>query len=145
ILPIHSILSNMAGGRIFPNVASLGIEHLDGYIAQVWQGPVLWALGNLEGERYDGFFESALGLYSTFAELSRNSGKEMHFLVDPVEDDPNRTWKTYQRNYQMCVVAMLHYPWVNRYEVMPWPDRIFLPGFSTGSGTPGPSDYLTQL
>lgn len=145
LLPVHSLLSNMAGGRIFPNVRSIDLEHVDAWIAQVWQGPVLWALGNLAGTRYDGFFESALGLYGTFAELSRNTDKTMYFLVDPVEDDPRRSWTIYQDNYERCVVAMLQFPWVDHYEVMPWPDRIFLPGYAMGSGTPGPSDYLTRL
>jgi hypothetical protein len=106
---------------------------------------VLWALGDYAGSRYDGFFESALGLYSTFAELKRGVDRPMYFLVDPVEDDPHRSWPIYKRNYEMCVVAMLHHHWVDHYEVMPWPDRIYLPGFTMGSGTPGPSDYLTQL
>jgi hypothetical protein len=145
LLPIHSPLSNMAGGRIFPNVGSIGLEHVDAWIAQVWQGPVLWALGNLAGEKHDGFMESAISLYGTFAELARNTDQTMYFLVDPVEDDPQRTWATYKERYEQCVVAMLQYPWVDHYEVMPWPDRIFLPGYGMGSGTPGPSDYLTQL
>ena len=145
ILPIHSLLSNMAGGRIFSNVRSIGLENVDAWIAQVWTGPVLWAMGDLSGQRYDGFFESALSLYSTFAELCRGvDGRDMYFLVDPVEDDPNFSWDTYRLRYQMCVAAMLQYPWVDHYEVMPWPDRIYLPGFSMGGGTPGPADYLTE-
>jgi hypothetical protein len=52
----------------------------------------------------------------------------MFFLTDPVEDRP-RTWDDYKRNYQATFIAQLMYPMVDNYEVMPWPDRIYLGKF----------------
>jgi hypothetical protein len=40
---------------------------------------------------------------------------------------------------------MLMFPWMNHFEVMPWPDRVFLPGFQMASGTPAPEDYRRTL
>jgi len=43
--------------------------------------------------------------------------------------------------YRQCIVASLLFPEVDSYEVMPWPDRIFLPGHTTGGGTPAPERF----
>ena len=34
---------------------------------------------------------------------------------------------------------------VDSYEIMPWPDRIFLPGYQTGGETPAPEDYRIMI
>ncbi len=49
----------------------------------------------------------------------------MWFLHDPIEDHPDRTWEDYLANYQRTLVASLLHPGVSRYEVAPWPNRIF--------------------
>jgi hypothetical protein len=40
---------------------------------------------------------------------------------------------------------MLQFPWMRHFEVMPWPDRVFLPGYTMATGTPGPEDYRRAL
>lgn len=148
ILPTHSLLSHAAGHMIFPNGAAARLPELDGLIGQVWTGPIGWSLGRYEGRqltRDNGFFDSAWLLYSSFVNLTRGTDKSMYLLADPVEDDPNYRWDQYHLWYNQTLVTKLMFPSVSDYEVMPWPDRIFLPGYSTGGGSPGPAPYLTQL
>lgn len=148
ILPVHCLISYAAGNMIFPCGGAIDIPELDGMIGQVWTGPVAWSMAPYEGQppdRNKRFFEYAYMLYSYFTNLSRGTSKDMYFLADPVEDDPNYGWEEYALWYEQCLVAQLLFPSVNQYEVMPWPDRIFLPGFSMGEGTPGPARYLTKL
>ncbi len=57
--------------------------------------------------------------------VSRATGKRLWFLADPVEDNPEHDWGDYQRNYEATLVASLLQPDVSRYEVMPWPERVF--------------------
>ena len=47
------------------------------------------------------------------------------FLHDPVEDDPNHSWEDYRTNWECTVVASLFWPETARYEVAPWPERVF--------------------
>lgn len=148
LLATHSLISHAAGSMIFPSGAAAKLSGLDGIIGQVWTGPVGWSLGRYEGKqlsRDDGFFETAWLLYSSFANLTRGTGKRLYLLADPVEDDPNYRWDQYHIWYNQTLVAKLMFPTVTDYEVMPWPERIFLPGYSTGGGSPGPAEYLTQL
>ena len=148
LLPTHSLLSHAAGSMIFPNGAAANVSELDGFIGQVWTGPIGWSLGRYEGRqlsREDGFFDTAWLLYSSLANLTRGTGKRMYLLADPVEDDPGYRWDQYHIWYHQSLVAKLMFPSVTDYEVMPWPERVFLPGYSTGGGSPGPAEYLTQL
>jgi hypothetical protein len=148
VLPNHSILSSAAAKLVFPNAAACRETGIDAFIGQVWTGPVGWSLGRYAGEqetRDTGFFESAYLLYSSFANLTKGTSLPMYFLIDPVEDDPKYQWEEYHVWYEKCIVACLMFPSVTRYEVMPWPDRIFLPGHRTGGGTPGPAQYRSEL
>jgi hypothetical protein len=92
----------------------------------------------------DSFFESP-----TFSipgtEPVEGTDLPCYLLADPVEDDPQYTWTDYSRWYKQSLVAMAMFPWMNRFEVMPWPDRVFLPGYHMASGTPGPEDYRRSL
>ena len=45
--------------------------------------------------------------------------------MDPVEDNPSRTMEDYLGNYERTLAASLMFPEVDRFEVMPWPTRIF--------------------
>lgn len=147
-LPNHSVMSNAAGRMVFPNIAACRESGIDAFIGQVWTGPVGWSLGEYAGQREtreNGFFENAYLLYSTFENQSRGTDLPMYFLIDPVEDDPQYTWDQYHVWYEKCIAACLMCPSVSRYEVMPWPDRIFLPGHSIGGGTPGPARYRSEI
>jgi hypothetical protein len=66
-------------------------------------------------------------------------------LVDPVEDDPNHTWDEFRRWYLHSTAAILMITDVNRYEIMPWPERIFLSGYPTGGGSPAPAEFRSTI
>jgi hypothetical protein len=144
VLPIHSLYSNIAAQLVAPLGTSTNIPGVDGYIGQIWTGPVNWALGCYDSPRKS-FFTSAYVLYDYFTQLTVASDRKLWLLVDPVEDDPDHTWAEFAQWYQHCISAMLLMDEVDSYEIMPWPDRIFLPGHSTGGGTPAPEDYRVTI
>lgn len=150
VLPIHSLLSHAAGNMVYPSGRSLDLieKGLDGFVGQVWTGPIAWSMSASEGRRMtreEDFFESAYLLYSYFANLAYGTDAPCFMLADPVEDDPQYTWENYRIWYRQSLVTLLSFPWVDRFEVMPWPDRVFLPGYSMGGETPGPEDYRRSL
>ena len=53
------------------------------------------------------------------------SGGTVWFLNDPIEDNPNHSWEDYRTNWESTLTASLLWPQVWRFEVMPWPERIF--------------------
>jgi len=144
VLPIHSLYSNIAAQLVAPLGTSTKLDGIDGYIGQIWTGPVNWALGCYDSPRKD-FFTSAYVLYDYFTQLTVESDKKLWLLVDPVEDNPNHEWSEFAQWYKHCIAAMLLMDDVDSYEIMPWPDRIFLPGYGTGGGTPAPEDYRITI
>ena len=147
VLPVHSPVSFAAGNMLFPHAAAWALPELDGFIGQVWTGPSRWTVSNSSYPvNSDTFFMSSYLLYSSFAMLARNTpDRVMYALADPVEDDPSHSWDEYARWYRETLTAMLLFPEMDHYEVMPWPDRVFLPGYNMADGTPGPQEYLIQL
>ncbi len=144
IMPIHSLYSNIAAQLVAPLGTSTNIPGVDGYIGQIWTGPVNWALGCYDSQRKS-FFTSAYVLYDYFTQLTVASDKKLWLLVDPVEDNPNHKWSEFAEWYKHCITAMLLMDDVDSYEIMPWPDRIFLPGYGTGGVTPAPEDYRITI
>jgi hypothetical protein len=150
LLPIHPLLSHANGLMTYASGRSLGLaeEGLDGFVGQVWTGPIAWGMSKAEGKQMDrnnDFFESAYLMYSYFAYLVKGTSVPCYMLADPVEDDPQYSWEDYRKWYNQCLVAMLQFPWMDDFEVMPWPDRVFLPGYTMATGTPGPEDYRRAL
>ena len=101
-------------------------------------------------------FETAFLEYSVLHNLVRATGKRMWYLADPVEDNPDHSWADYRANYERTVVASLLFPDVWRFEVMPWPERIFCGRYpkvditQRGGGPVGetegvPADYATEV
>ncbi|MEO6916775.1 MAG: hypothetical protein ABI151_15040 [Chitinophagaceae bacterium] len=79
--------------------------------------------------------------------MTAPTGRQMYFLTDPIEDRA-RTWDDYKKNYQATFTAQLMYPGVDHYEVMPWPNRIYLGKFKVeGSDERQPiaPSYATQM
>ncbi|MBI1785708.1 hypothetical protein HYR69_11245, partial [Candidatus Sumerlaeota bacterium] len=144
IMPVHGLYSNIASRLTAPLGSATQMKAIDGYIGQVWTGPVNWAINNYDSEQKS-FFGSAYLLYDYFNELSAGSGRRMWLLTDPVEDNPKHTWDEFARWYKECVVAQLFFTASYQYEVMPWPERIFLPGGDTGGGTPAPENFRIQI
>jgi hypothetical protein len=150
LLPIHSLLSHAAGQMLYASGRSVGLAEkgLDGFVGQVWTGPIRWSMSWAEGAPMDhegDFFDCAYLLYSYFNNLVAGTEIPCYLLADPVEDDPQYTWEDYRKWYNHSLVSMLMFPEATHFEIMPWPDRVFLPGYHMASGTPGPEDYRRAL
>jgi hypothetical protein len=145
-VPTHSLL-NYSSWRIVSPEASLAVlPGMDGYIAQVWTGTAR-ERNYFNGVQKERVFENAFLEYGSMLSMTAPTGRKIYFLTDPIEDWP-RTWDDYKRNYQATFTAQLMYPSVNNYEVMPWPNRIYLGKFKLeNNNTPQPMSpaYATQV
>lgn len=146
IVPTHSLLNYSAWGIVSPEASLASLEVVDGYIAQVWTGtarePVYY-----DGEAKERVFENAFLEYGSMVSMVKPTDRIIYFLSDPIEDWP-RTWNDYKKNYQATFTAELLYPSVDKFEVMPWPRRIYTGEFKTkGSDEkqPMPKSYATQV
>jgi hypothetical protein len=127
--PIHSYVAthsliNYANWRIVSPESSLLAVGADGYIAQVWTGTARTP-NYYDGVRKERTFETAFLEYGSMQNLARSSGRSIWFLNDPIEDDPNHDWNDYRANWESTLTASLLQPEVWRYEIMPWPERVF--------------------
>jgi len=120
----HSPVNYAMWGIIFPHNRTLKSGLVDAFLGQVWTGtsrsPVPYG-----GNWAERTFENAYLEYSSCYHLARDIVKEIWFLMDPVEDNPNRTMQDYKENYEKTLIASLFTPEVAKYEVMPWPERIY--------------------
>ena len=144
VIPIHSLYGNIGASLSAPLGTSVNVKGIDGYIGQIWTGPVKWSLDSYYSDDKS-FFCSAYALYDYFTQLTVGTDKKLWLLVDPVEDNPHHKWEKFTEWYKHCVVAMLLMSGIDSYEVMPWPDRIFMPGYEMGGGSPGPEDFRIRV
>ena len=122
----HSLI-NYAQWQIVSPESSLLAVGADGYIAQVWTGTARTP-NTYDGETRERTFAAAFLEYGALQNIARSSGKKIWYLNDPIEDNPNHSWSDYRSNWESTLVASLLQPEVSRYEVVPWPERIFSPG-----------------
>ena len=150
IVPTHS-LNNYAQWRIVSPMAHLmELTEMDGYIAQVWTGTARSAT-TYRGVRKERTFEAGYLEYSQML-VVRPTGRKVWFLADPIEDNPNRSWNDYKLNYECTVISSLMFPEVHRFEVMPWPSRIFQGTYpkidldtTSGDREGIPADYAIEI
>jgi hypothetical protein len=151
-VPTHSLI-NYAHWAIVSPESSLLKVGCDGYIAQVWTGTARTP-NVYEGKKEERTFETAYLEYGAMQNLVRASGRRVWYLNDPIEDNANHTWTDYQTNWQNTLTASLLQPEVWRYEVMPWPERIFSANSRYPSTAPVtkrsrrvliPKEYSTEL
>src|SRR5690625_2386022 len=146
-VPTHSLINYTQWRIVSPQSQLLDLPTIDGYIAQVWTGTA--RTPNIyNGIKKERTFETAYLEYGVMQELARGTGRRMWFLHDPIEDNANYHWGDYQYNYYQTVAASLFHPDVFRYEISPWPNRIFNRSYPTKDGKgkePIPSDYATSL
>jgi len=150
-VPTHSLINYAQWRIVSPESHLIDIPQLDGYIAQVWTGTAR-SHNAYRGVRKERTFETAYLEYGQMLAMVRPTGRKVWFLADPIEDNPNYSWNNYKRNYECTVVASLLWPEVSRFEVMPWPDRIFQGTYpqvdmdtQSGNREGIPADYATQL
>ena len=148
-VPTHSLINYAHWGIVSPESHLLDLEEADGYIAQVWTGTARTpnVFRNVTKERT---FEAGLLEYAQMLSMARPAGRKVWLLADPVEDNPDRTWADYKVNYECTVVASLLHPEATRFEVMPWPSRIFEGQYPASLDKDAPRvgispEYATQL
>lgn len=122
-VPTHSLVNYSHWRIVSPESSLIGVG-ADGYIAQVWTGTARTP-NVYEGQLKERTFETAFLEYGAMQNLVRASGRRVWYLNDPIEDNPNHDWDDYRRNWENTLTASLLQPEVWRYEIMPWPDRIF--------------------
>jgi hypothetical protein len=145
-VPTHSLL-NYAHWRIVSPESSLArLNGCDGYIAQVWTGTARTP-NVYRGRLRERTFETAFLEYGAMQNLVRATGRSVWYLNDPIEDDPNHDWNDYQANWESTLVASLFQPEVWRFEVAPWPERVFGGHYPSGSANrkPMPPAYATEV
>jgi len=145
-VPTHSLINYSSWQIVSPEASLASLPAVDGYIAQVWTGTSREPnyFNGIEKERV---FETAFLEYGSMLSMTAPTHRKMFFLTDPIED-ARRTWDYYKRNYQATFSAQLMYPSVDNYEVMPWPNRIYLGKFKVeGFDSPQPiaPQYATQM
>lgn len=150
----HSLI-NYAQWQIVSPESSLLKVGADGYIAQVWTGTARTP-NVYNGVTRQRTFETAFLEYGALQNIAYSSHKPIWYLDDPIEDNPNHSWTDYRQNWESTLLASLLQPEVARYEVLPWPDRIFgpkglypstepTPANPKPSKIPIPQSYATEL
>lgn len=147
-VPSHSLLSYAHWRIVSPESSLAQLQGCDGYIAQVWTGtsrtPNVY-----RGQLRERTFETAFLEYGVMQNLVRATGRTVWYLNDPVEDNPDHDWGDYQRNWESTLVASLLQPEVWRYEVMPWPERVWTGRYPSANDTskrePIPPAYALEL
>ena len=120
----HSLVNYAQWKIMSPESRLLDVDEVDGFIAQVWTGTS--GTGNVyEGHYKSRTFETAYLEYGIMQELVKGTDKEVWFLQDPVEDNPEHSWEEYEDKYKKTLTAALFWPDVDHYEVCPWPNRVF--------------------
>ncbi|MDR2375290.1 MAG: hypothetical protein LBD96_02510 [Treponema sp.] len=149
-VPTHSLLNYTQWKVPSPEGTLTDIPTLSGYQAQIWMGtsrtPNVY-----RGACRERIFETAFLEYGVMQELVRGTGRTIWFNIDPIEDMPKYHWEEYKVDYFKTLIAQLFQPHINRYEICPWPSRIFgidgekPPEYPRGAADakPIPPDYLT--
>ncbi len=123
-VPTHSLLNYAQWKVMSPEGTLTDIPSLDGYKAQVWMGTSREA-NVFHGVYQERTFETAFLEYGVMQELVRGTGRTMWFDNDPIEDRPDYTWENYRHNYVQTLMGSLLQPKINRFQICPWPRRIF--------------------
>jgi hypothetical protein len=153
-VPTHSLINYAHWGIVSPQSSLLDVG-CDGYIAQVWTGTARTP-NFYEGREKERTFETAFLEYGAMQNLVRASGRRMWYLNDPIEDNADHSWDDYRFNWESTLTASLLQPEIWRYEIMPWPSRIFTHNYPVKEATqrtpgqpvekvPIPKDYETEL
>jgi hypothetical protein len=147
-VPTHSLLNYAHWQIVSPESSLARLKGCDGYIAQVWTGtsrtPNLY-----HGRLRERTFDTAFLEYGAMQNLVRATGRRVWYLNDPVEDNPNHDWDDYRANWESTLTASLFQPEVWRYEVAPWPERVFAGKYPRRAKPeerhPIPPSYATEL
>jgi len=144
VVPTHSLLNYSQWGIVSPMTSLLQLPEVDGLIGQVWTGtarsPVMY-----NGIKKERTFENAFLEYSSLKNMVRGTGKALWALADPIEDDPSYDWNDYKINYEKTVIASLLNPEITSFEIMPWPERVFLRPYPRQKVTINAEEFLSVV
>jgi hypothetical protein len=145
-VPTHSLINYAHWCIVSPQSSLAQLEGCDGYIAQVWTGTSRTP-NHFRGVLKERTFETAFLEYGAMQNLVRATGRSVWYLNDPIEDNPRHDWTDYRTNWESTLVASLLQPEVSKYEVAPWPERIFNGKFPRGAADAKaiPPEYATEL
>lgn len=147
-VPTHSLLNYSQWKVMSPEGTLTDVPSLDGYKAQVWMGTSREA-NVFKGKYKERTFETAFLEYGIMQELVRGTGRTMWFDNDPIEDRPEYTWESYKYNYVQTLMGSLLQPEINRFQICPWPYRVFNGTMKYPKDRPDaasiPEDYRTFL
>lgn len=148
-VPTHSLINYAHWRIVSPEGGLCAIPGVDGIIAQVWTGTARTP-NVYEGRHKERTFEAAYCEYAATAALARGTDFRVWALADPIEDNPNYAWPDYRINWECTVAASLLFPEITRFEVTPWPSRVFqrtYPAENLGGKPLAPmiDDYLARL
>ncbi|MDB6064541.1 MAG: hypothetical protein JWR26_749 [Pedosphaera sp.] len=147
-VPTHSLLNYAQWSIVSPESSLARLKGCDGYIAQVWTGTSREP-NTYRGETHSRTFETAFLEYGAMQNLVRSTGRTVWYLNDPIEDNANHDWNDYRSNWESTLVASLLQPEVWRFEVAPWPERIFGGTYPRGAKPEDrksmPPEYATEL
>ncbi|NLH97990.1 MAG: hypothetical protein GX446_00700 [Chthonomonadales bacterium] len=124
MLAVHSPVTYPHWGITVPHYALFRLPAVQEVIGQVWTGTARTPT-RVAGVRAERTFPLAYVEYSSLVHLLRGTSKPLWALMDPVEDNPDLPMDDYIRNYRETLAASLMFPGLDRFEVMPWPSRIY--------------------
>ncbi len=124
MVAVHSPVTYAHWGIVVPHHALFRLPAVQEVIGQVWTGTARTPT-RVAGVRTERTFPLAYVEHSSLVHLLRGTGKPLWALMDPVEDNPDLPMDDYIRNYRETLVASLMFSGVDRFEVMPWPTRIY--------------------
>jgi hypothetical protein len=145
-VPTHSLINYAHWCIVSPQSSLAMLDGCDGYIAQVWTGTSRTP-NHFRGNFKERTFETAFLEYGAMQNLVRATGRSVWYLNDPIEDNPRHDWTDYRTNWESTLTASLLQPDVAKYEVAPWPERIFSGKYPRGGNDakPIPPEYATEL
>jgi hypothetical protein len=147
-VPTHSLLNYAQWSIVSPESSLAQLNGCSGYIAQVWTGTSREP-NKFRGEVRSRTFETAFLEYGAMQNLVNATGRSVWYLNDPIEDNPNHDWTDYRNNWESTLTASLFQPQVSKFEVAPWPERIFTGRYPRSAKPedrlPIPPAYSTEL
>ena len=146
-VPTHSLINYSQWQIVSPEASLASLPAVDGYIAQVWTGTSR-VPNYYKGVLKERIFENAFLEYGCLESMTKPTGRRVYFLSDPIED-ATRDWEDYKRGYEATFTAELLYPDNNYFEVMPWPERIYMKLYPKSASSTEkdyiPREYSTQM
>jgi len=146
IVPMHSNLNYAQWGIVSPHHAISALKSVDGFVGQVWTGTAR-GMQKVGGSIESDVFSYSLLEYNYFENLTAGSGKSLILLTDPVDDREGDSWAKLRDWHEDTLVAALMQMRAAYYEVVPWPERVFLSKdkYGAAGGSAIPQEHASAL